>query len=151
MTIIFDGREFAKRKTEGAIREIREIRENRGTIKLIAILVGDNPESELYLKLKEKKAKELGIEFEWGKFDGKDPAEILKFIEEKNNDLSVNGIIVELPLPEELRIKNQELRILNVIDSVKDIDCLTSENRKLLEEGKPRFVPPTVKAVGEIL
>lgn len=151
MAIIFNGREFAREKEEKLVGVIRGFGDIGKIPKLVAILVGDNPESELYLRLKEKAAKRLGIEFEWGKFRGEDPEKIISFIKEKNNDPDVNGIIVELPLPEELQIANCELRILDSIEPIKDVDCLTSENKKLLEEGKPKFVPPTVMAVGEIL
>lgn len=151
VAIIFNGKEFAREKEEKLVGVIRGFGDIGKIPKLVAILIGDNPESELYLRLKEKAAKRLGIEFEWGKFSGEDPEEIIDFIEKKNNDPNVTGMIVELPLPEKLRITNYEWRILNAIDIKKDIDCLTEENLKLLKEGKPRFVPPTVKAVGDIL
>lgn len=150
-TIIFDGREFAKKKTKGLIRIVKEIRNVGETKKMVAIMIGDNPESELYLKLKEKKAKQIGIGFELVRFSRENPDEIIKFIKQKNNDSKVNGIMVELPIPEKLGIMNYELRIKDAIDVQKDIDCLTSENSRLLEEGRPRFVPPTARAVGEIL
>ncbi len=62
-------------------------------------------------------------------------------------DQTVNGIIVELPLPAEW----DKYIVLDKIRPDKDVDCLTSENLRLLAEGRPRFVSPTVKAVGEIL
>lgn len=151
MTVIFDGKKFAREKTKELMGVMGDLRSVGKTPKMTAILVGDNQESELYLRLKEKKAKEIGIEFEFKKFSGEKPQEIIDFIEEKNNDPKVSGIMVELPLPRELQIANCKLQILDAIDPKKDIDCLTSKNLRLLEEGKPRFVPPTVKAVGGIL
>lgn len=151
MAIIFDGRRLAEEKTKELVRDFGVIRDVGKRPKMVAILVGDNPESELYLKLKEKKARQLGIDFEFRRFTAENPQDIINFIQEKNADFTVQGIMVELPLPKELRIMNYELRVKNAINVKKDIDCLTKENLKLLEEGKPRFVPPTVKAVGEIL
>jgi len=152
--LIFDGKEFAREK-EGELKEkvsrVSKVSRVPRVPKLVAILIGDNPESELYLKLKEKAAKRLGIEFEWGRFGEEDFERIVAYIDQKNNDSAVNGIIVELPLPEQLVISNKQLGILDSVDPRKDIDCLTSENVRLLDEGKPRFIPPTVKAVGEIL
>lgn len=147
MTIVFDGKEFAREKEEGLIRVVRSFRDVGKTPKLVAILVGDNPESEFYLKLKEKKAGQLGIEFEFRKFSANNPHEITDFIKEKNDDSEVNGIIVELPLPEKLN----QFDLLDKISPIKDVDCLTNENQKLLKQGKPKFIPPTVGAVGEIL
>jgi len=146
--IIFDGKSFAQKKEERLMRDLGEM----GKIpKLVAILIGDNPESELYVKLKRKVAERLGIGFEIKKFSGESPVEIASFIEEKNNDPEVSGIIVELPLPKKFKVQSSKFKIIEAINPKKDVDCLTSENLRLLAEGKPKFVPPTVKAVGEII
>lgn len=149
--VIFNGREFAKEKTEELVRVVGDLGNAGKKPKMVAILIGDNPESELYLRLKEKKAKEIGINFEFARFSPDKPLKIINFIKQKNDDPAVNGIIVELPLPERLQTTGYGLQIINAIDVKKDVDCLTSENLKLLEEGKPKFIPPTVRAVGEIL
>lgn len=139
--IIFDGKAFAREKEEKLVETVKKL---PCRPKLVAVLVGDNPESEMYLKLKQKAAERLGIGFEFKKFSGENPQEIVSFIGEKNNDSDINGIMVELPLP-------PKFQILDSIRPSKDVDCLTTENLRLLAEGRPRFVPPTVKAVGEIL
>jgi len=139
--LVFDGKAFAEKKQKDLLKILEKLPLKP---KLVAILVGHNPESKLYLKLKQKKAKELGINFEFKKFPDEQPKEVVGFINEKNADTEVNGIIVELPLP-------KGFQILDSISPSKDVDCLTTENLKLLAEGRPRFVPPTVKAVGEIL
>ena len=140
-SVVFDGKSFAKEREEKLLKILVRLPKKP---KLVAILVGNNPESELYLKIKQKKAEKLGIGFEFKKFSDNQPKEIIDFINQKNADPEVNGIIVELPLP-------TGFQILDSISPSKDVDCLTTENLKLLAEGKPRFVPPTVKAVGEIL
>lgn len=146
--VVFDGKVFAKEKEEKLRKILGKLSKKP---KLVAILVGNNPESRLYLKLKEEKARQLGIGLEFKNFSASSPQKIIDFIRKKNNNPRVNGIIVELPLPEEFRIKNLESRIVNTISTKKDVDCLTSENLRLLKEGKPRFIPPTVKAVIDIL
>ncbi len=138
---IFDGRAFAQRKEEKLLEMLGGLPRKP---KLVAILVGENPESELYLKLKQRAAERLGIDFEFKKFSDEQPQEVIGFVSEKNADPEVSGIVVELPLP-------KGFQILDSIRPSKDVDCLTSENLRLLAEGRPRFVPPTVKAVGEIL
>ena len=145
--VIFNGKEFVKNKEEKLIRVLRDLGDVGKVPKLVAILVGDNLESELYLKLKRKAAERLGIDFEMKKFSGKSLPEITSFIQEKNNNPSVDGIMIELPLPKEI----SPISLISLIGPDKDVDCLTAENLRLLEEGKPKFVPPTVKAVGEIL
>jgi len=145
--VIFNGREFARKKTEELAKVIRNFSDIKKKPKLVAILVGDNLESRLYLSLKGRKAVQLGINFEFREFSENNPQEVIDYIEKKNMDQTVNGIIVELPLPAEW----DEYIVLDKIRPDKDVDCLTSENLRLLAEGRPRFVPPTVKAVGEIL
>ena len=143
---IFDGRLFAKNKEEKLVRVIRNIGR---TPKLTAILVGDNPESSLYLKLKEKKALQLGIGCTIKKFSGEESGEIIDFIQSENNNLATNGIILELPFPP--KIRNEEQKILDSIAFKKDVDCLTSENLARLTQENELFVPPTVQAVLDIL
>ncbi|PIQ69859.1 bifunctional 5,10-methylene-tetrahydrofolate dehydrogenase/5,10-methylene-tetrahydrofolate cyclohydrolase [Candidatus Shapirobacteria bacterium CG03_land_8_20_14_0_80_40_19] len=139
--VIFDGRAFAKEKEDKLVKLLERLPRKP---KLVAILVGGSPESELYLKLKQRMAERLGIDFEFKKFPDEKPQKIVGFINQKNADTEVNGIIVELPLP-------AGFQVLDAIKPSKDVDCLTGENLRLLAEGKPRFIPPTVKAVFDIL
>lgn len=163
--IIFDGKRFAGEKEEKLMGVVGGLRpsfvpptgrtsagKDIGKVpKLVAILVGENPEGELYLRLKEKVARRLGIKFEFRKFSANSPQEISYFIERKNIDSEVGGIIVELPLPPKFNIQYSKFKILDAINPKKDVDCLTSENLRLLKKGCPNFMPPTVKAVIEIL
>ncbi|MEK7635846.1 MAG: bifunctional 5,10-methylenetetrahydrofolate dehydrogenase/5,10-methenyltetrahydrofolate cyclohydrolase [Patescibacteria group bacterium] len=113
-----------------------------------AILVGENPQSESFLKQKEKVAKELGIDFR-----------IYKFSEElKNDDLreevrkiallkKVGGVIVQLPLPEHIN----KHYILNVIPREKDVDVLGERALGAFYTGRNPILPPAVGVVDEIL
>jgi len=105
---------------------------------LAAILVGEDPASLLYTKAKEKKAKELGIGFKFYHFSGiTSENEVLKLVEELGKNNRINGIIIQLPLPESFDTE----KILQSVSSNKDIDGFFSEN----------FTPPTVLAIMEIL
>lgn len=91
---------------------------------LAVVLVGNNQASKIYVSLKEKTAKEVGINFFRFDLDEKTPEqEILTLIEKLNNDNKVNGIIVQLPLPAELDTQ----KIISSIDPKKDADGFSGE------------------------
>lgn len=118
--------------------------------RLCIFLVGNDPASAVYVRRKALKAEEKGVETELVKFDESViPGELIARIRALNEDATVNGIMVQLPLP--LPIRSQTREILDSIDPVKDVDCLTTVNLHLLEKGKPRFYPAAVKAVLQIL
>lgn len=118
--------------------------------KLVIILVGEDGPSHIFVKRKLLKAEEKGIETELVTFDERVTAgELIVRIQALNDDDTVNGIMIQLPLP--LSIRSQTRKILDSIDPVKDVDCLTTNNLLLLKKGKPRFYPAAVKAVLGIL
>ncbi len=138
MAIIFDGKKFAKEK-ESLLKE--KISKLKTTPKLVSILVGNDEASVLYTNLKQKAAKRVGIKFEIKKFPSIVTRDtLIDLINKLNKDKSVNGIMVQLPLPNQLKIKTQG--ILNVIAKEKDIDGLTRNSP---------YVPATVKAVRGII
>lgn len=112
--------------------------------KLAVILVGEDSSSKLYVKLKEKAARQIGIGFEKHIFSGAArEKEIIAKIESLNNDAAVSGIIVQLPLPAVLRSD----RIIEAIDPCKDADGFHRENLKLLEKKKERILPVLPAAI----
>ena len=143
--MLFDGRKSAKEKEEQLKKVVSQLAK---APKLVAIQVGHNPASDIYLRLKREMAERIGIEFELVNFpeDAKEE-EIIEVISSANKDEKVKGIMVQLPLPKEFN----EFTILQAIDPKKDVDCLTMENLGLVIAGEPRFFPATVKAVLEIL
>src|SRR3989338_10888257 len=117
--------------------------------KLVAFNAGDHKPSKVYLAKKEKKAKEIGIDFELIDFPiGTTADTIIEDIKRINNS-DASGIIFQLPLPDYL--KGDTDKILDTIQPEKDVDLLTAENRQRLSKGEPRFVPPTAGAVMKIL
>jgi len=114
--MILDGKMVAKVITD-KIKE--DIKDNNYTPELHVILVGENFASEKYVKHKEKKALEIGIKTVIHRYS-KDitEKELLKKIEILNKDISVNGLFVQLPLPEHIKVE----KVINSISPEKDVD-----------------------------
>ncbi len=112
------------------------------------IQVGDDSASNTYIKNKQKACENVGIFFRYFKFDDGTPElSIINKIKELNNDEYVNGIIIQLPLPE----RYNEKRLVNQILNSKDIDGLTDINVGRLINGKKSLIPCTPLGVMELL
>lgn len=141
---IINGKKLAEARQQQLVEKIKVLKK---IPKIVSILVGDDPPSVLYTKIKQQKAKEVGIEFQpihlasphvkWEAVCSK--------IEELNRDENVDGIMVQLPLPEEFLQGHNEKELLQLIIPKKDVDGLDYA-RKV----EP-FVPAAVKAVLSIL
>lgn len=112
------------------------------------IQVGDDSASNTYIKNKQKACENVGIFFRHFKFeDGTPELTIINKIKELNNDEYVNGIIIQLPLPE----RYNEKRLVNQIVNSKDIDGLTDINIGRLLNGKKTLAPCTPLGIMELL
>ena len=112
------------------------------------IQIGDNPASNSYIKRKETACNNVGVYFRLYKFDeGTPELTIINKIKELNNDEYVNGILVQLPLPEQYN----EKRIVNSIINSKDIDGLTDINTGRMINGKKTLVPCTPLGIMKML
>ena len=132
------------------IKNFVESRKLKGinTPKVASILVGNDGGSLFYLNNQEKVAVSLGLEFERIHLSEEvTEIELIKKIEELNNDNSVNGVILQLPLPKNM----DEKKIISSISPEKDIDCLTFVNQGKLYMGEDTFMPCTPKSVLIIL
>jgi len=108
--------------------------------KLVAVLVGEDPASQVYVKNKKLACKRVGIDSELMRIDGSSTTEdLLKLVDELNSDPSVSGILVQLPLPDQI----DALKVLDAISPTKDVDAFHPENVGLLSQGRPRFLPCT--------
>lgn len=141
------------RKLEPQIRKYaRHLQEEYGVVpKLVAILVGDDGASKTYIKKKQEKCKELGCESQLFKKE-KDTSlnELLEQIEELNKDESVHGILIQLPLPEQ--IEREKYCLLDALHPKKDVDALSSENTKYFYRGQEGFfLPCTPKGILTLL
>jgi len=115
---------------------------------LAVVLIGANKASQIYVALKEKKAKEIGMNFFLFNFvESSFEEEILKCIERLNNDKKINGIIVQLPLPKGFDTE----KIITAIDAKKDVDGFHSENAKKFLQGTGEIYPVFPHAIVKLL
>ena len=139
--MIIDGKKEAAALREEIKKEISLIKKKMNKIpELAVILVGDFLPSQIYVRNKEKNAKEVGINSSVIRYS-KDitEKEILKKINELNNDDKISGILVQLPLPNQI---NKE-QIINSIHPSKDVDGFNPENVGKLASGYHAIVPCT--------
>jgi len=139
--MIIDGKKEAEVLREEIKKEIISIKNktNKSPV-LTVILVGDFAPSQIYVKNKEKISKEVGINSNVIKYP-KDVSEeeILKKIKELNNDKNVSGILVQLPLPDQI----SKEKVINLIDPLKDVDGFSPINAGNLASGYNAIVPCT--------
>lgn len=141
---LIDGKALAERIRGEIAEEVREL----GEIGLATVLVGDDPASDIYIRLKHKAAGEVGI-------DAKDirlasqttEDELLGQVAELNADESIDGLLVQLPLPDHI----DEARVIRAIDPVKDVDGLHPLNFGQLVLGRPTHVGATPVGVMRLL
>ena len=116
--------------------------------KLAAIILGDDPASKVYVRNKARAFEKLNCKSQtYGLDSDFSEKDILTLIETLNDDLTVHGILVQLPLPNHLDAKT----ILHSVSPKKDVDGFHPENLGLLLEGNPNFIPCTPHGVLEIL
>lgn len=117
-------------------------------VKLVVIQVGENAESTKYVNQKKKAGELSGIEVDHVNLNASiSESELAELIRTYNEDTSVHGLIVQLPLPKHI----DEDYITNLVDSKKDVDGLTDINLGKIAAGKPYLVPCTAKGVMTIL
>lgn len=109
--------------------------------------VGDRPDSNKYVGQKIKHCNDVGIKADVIKLNESSTEELVGYIKELNKELSVNGIIVQMPLPSNIDTR----RVLDAINPIKDIDCLTTFNIGLLAQGNPFIHPCTPLGIIKVL
>ena len=147
--MIIYGRELALRYKADIREKVNKYKEEGKRIpKLGVILVGDNPASVSYVKGKRKACEDTGMAFELKELkDTVSQDELIAEIEKWNDDETIDGILVQLPLPEGI----DENAVIEHIDHKKDVDGLTSYNAGKLFLGEDGFVPCTPLGVMAIL
>jgi methylenetetrahydrofolate dehydrogenase (NADP+)/methenyltetrahydrofolate cyclohydrolase len=133
----------------GRIRaELRDEIAQFGDVRLATVLVGDDPASKIYIRLKHKAADEVGIEPIDRRLPGDTPEdELLELVEELNEDDSVDGILVQTPLPPQI----DEARVMRTLDPMKDVDGLHPFNAGQLFFGNQTLVGATPVGVMRLL
>ena len=139
-----DGKALAARVRAELKEEVAQI----GELGLATILVGDDPASDNYIRRKHQAALEVGI----GSTDIRLPAEtseveLLERLDALNEDDSIHGILVQLPLPDQL----DPARVIRALDPAKDVDGLHPLNAGQLYLGRPTLVPATPVGIMALL
>ncbi|MFP4228896.1 MAG: bifunctional methylenetetrahydrofolate dehydrogenase/methenyltetrahydrofolate cyclohydrolase FolD [Salinivenus sp.] len=146
---LIDGRALAQEVKDDVQSEIQDWTGagNRPPF-LSAVLVGENPASEAYVRGKERDCAEVGIETNTLSFDASlSEAALLDTVQDLNQDEQVDGILVQLPLPDHI----DEQKVIDTIAPHKDVDGFHPENLGRLLRGTPSFVPATPFGILEML
>ena len=139
-----DGKALGQRIRGEVTREIEEL----GHVGLATVLVGDDPASDVYIRLKHKAATEAGIDARDIRLDASaSEAEVLALVDELNADDQVDGILVQLPLPAHM----DETRVTYAVSPRKDVDGFHPVNAGHLYLGTPLHVPATPAGCMELL
>ncbi len=146
---IIDGRAIAHRLREEMGKELDGFRDRGYPLPgLAVVLVGDDPASAVYVRMKEKACKKLGIHSSVHRLpDSASQDEVIDIIRGLNNSPDVNGILVQLPLPRGISADT----VLETIDKDKDVDGFHPYNMGRLVSGNPIFVPCTPSGILRLL
>jgi len=140
-----DGKALAEKLRAGIADEVKAFGES---VCLATVLVGDDPASHIYVSKKHDACAEAGIESRDHRFGESTPeSEVLELLDELNADDEVDGILVQLPLPEHM----DESKVTLAVDPTKDVDGFHPLNAGRLYQGDPLLVPATPLGVMALL
>ncbi len=115
---------------------------------LAAVLVGEDPASQVYVRNKQRACERVGIDSQLHRLAQDAPQqELLDLLDQLNSDPAVHGILVQLPLPDHI----DATLVLDRVTALKDVDAFHPENVGLLSQGRPRYLPCTPHGVQQIL
>jgi len=142
---LLEGKPIAEKIKEEIRQQIQSLKDNPV---LVSIMVGENAGAETYVKSQKKTAESLGIEYQFHKLS-QDTTEssLIEFIQKQNADKTINGIIVQMPLPAQIDYK----KISQYINPEKDIEGMHPANVGKVLFGKAKILPCTPAAVMELL
>lgn len=139
--MILDGKKVSQELKKDISEEINGLKIQNIYPKLVVLLVGNSSESKVYIEMKRKMCESLGINFQLIIMGDSSPENyIIRKINELNNDKIVNGILVQLPLPEQY----DKQKILNSISYEKDVDGFHTINAgKIFQNNDINIIPCT--------
>lgn len=146
---LIDGKQIAEQCRLQVQQQAAALQQQTGVVPhLAAILCGDDPASQVYVRNKEKACAKAGFRSTLYRLpaDVTQP-QLLQLIESLNRDPDVHGILVQLPLPRHL----DTVAILDAVTPLKDVDAFHPENVGLMLQGRPRFLPCTPAGVMRLL
>lgn len=148
---LISGTEIRKTILEELKKEVADMKAKHDTVPgLVTILVGENPASQSYVRLKIKTAEDLGFkEIQDNQPETISEADLLDLIDKYNNDPEIHGILVQLPLPDHINDK----KVLNAIDPDKDVDGFHPVNvgRLMIGGSEVKFLPCTPAGIQEMI
>lgn len=146
---LLDGRELARQLQDEIQEEVAAfVRQAGVTPGLAAVLVGEDPASEVYVRNKQKASERVGIKSVLHRLPATTTTDtLLELVSRLNQSADVHGILVQLPLPPQV----DALRVLDAVSPLKDVDGFHPENVGLLVQGRPRFVPCTPLGIQRLL
>jgi methylenetetrahydrofolate dehydrogenase (NADP+)/methenyltetrahydrofolate cyclohydrolase len=149
MATLLDGKQLAKTmQGEIAGRVAEFVNEHKRRPGLAAVLVGDNPASQVYVRGKRRACEQAGIDSWLHELPQQtSQAELQALVTRLNADPLVHGILVQLPLPKQI----DEATIIRAVAPLKDVDAFGPENLGLLTAGHPRYLPCTPHGVQQLL
>jgi methylenetetrahydrofolate dehydrogenase (NADP+)/methenyltetrahydrofolate cyclohydrolase len=146
---VIDGKAVAATVREEVAREAAELAERLGRPPgLATVLVGDDPASHVYVRNKRKQTEEAGMRSIHHELAAdSEPAELLDLVDGLNADEAVDGILVQLPLPDQ----HDQDAVIARIDPAKDVDGLSALSAGLLAQGRPGLVPCTPQGIMRLI
>lgn len=149
MTEIMDGKALAQKMQSELTIKVQQLKQEKGIVPgLVVILVGDNPASQVYVRNKERAALAAGFKSETVRLsESICQEELIAIIERYNEDDTIHGILVQLPLANHINDK----KIILAIDPKKDVDGFHPMNTGHLWSGRPLMVPCTPAGIMEML
>jgi methylenetetrahydrofolate dehydrogenase (NADP+)/methenyltetrahydrofolate cyclohydrolase len=138
---IIDGKAFAAKLREKVAAEAARLKAEHNLVPgLATVLVGNDPASEIYVRNKGKTAEAIGFKsFHYSMPADSSESDVLARVKALNDDPSVHGILVQLPMPKQIR----EAAVLDLLDPRKDVDALTAVNAGLLVSGRAKLISCT--------
>jgi methylenetetrahydrofolate dehydrogenase (NADP+)/methenyltetrahydrofolate cyclohydrolase len=142
---IIDGKKISEELKSAIALEVSGLNSKPG---LAVILVGDNAASKVYVNNKEKGCQEVGFNsIKINRDENTSEKELLQLIQDLNNDETIDGILVQLPLPNHIDTK----KVIEAIDPIKDVDGFHKENMGRLLQNNPTLRPCTPRGVMTLL
>ncbi len=145
---LLNGEPLAVTIKEGLKKEIEELKGKGITPSLVAVQVGENPASRIYIRNQKKSCEEIGIDYQLHELSAETTEEeLLQFIGKLNGDARVTGIILQMPLPSQINSR----RIQATISPSKDVEGMNPANLGMLLYGQAKVAPCTALGAMELL
>ncbi len=147
--VILDGKALAAQLREEIAGGVDQLKSESGVVPtLAAVLVGDDPASQIYVRNKSRACAQVGIDSQVHRLPPTtSQQDLLQLFDQLNGDDSVHAILVQLPLPGQIDTS----MVLDAVDPQKDVDAFHPHNVGLLVQGRPRFLPCTPHGIQQLL